>query len=751
MPLCLPSASSAAYAKMAWTTLASSPHASLQQRRVSKVSRHLSSLVSRSGGPLFRVVLTNNAVVARADTAEEAWKDWRLFQAAVEKQLPPGLESKAESAAFLADRVHAIVSKPPQRREIPPSQPAAEAYAAAAGYPGSDDEAKRQGGGGGLSPEEEEAVRAAHQEDEEWLLHDASAPSSGSSSLAPLLAEDDTVRGRLFPVPLARIPTEERWAVAGLLATLASAQARRQAGDRSELMWAEFSRQTTRCLGLADDDPDGSRRGAMALLMSSRSGPSPDPSPFLDGIRNRGLALAVSAELAVLAFGGLDSRAQELLREEARLLGASWSDVLRLENLLADRMQLELEEESRLTEGGREKAATSRSVAEMLKVGGLAAGGAFLMAVTGGLAAPAIGAAATSLGFASAAVLGTAHGMLAAATIFGAAGGGLTGYKASRRYADVTEFAFEELSAGDAHAGAGDEDADGGGGVPLLGRGGGPMERHLPVVLAINGFLTRPPRPHAPWAGLDQTHAPDSDVYVVRWESEDLADLGAALESFVGSAVKSYAAREVAMRTIVGGMMAAAAWPVTVLSAATMVDNPFGVVLNKAHKAAPALADALSTRAHGRRPVTIAAVGMGALMAFLALEELARRQEALDREDEPGNELRGIVHDVVLLGAPVDADPARWERVSTVVAGRLVNGFSYADWLLRFAHRAHTGPSGRVAGLAPVKSKSVENYDLSQIVQGHLQYASRVSDIFDEIGFCPGYRSRPLVPVAEAG
>lgn len=39
----------------------------------------------------------------------------------------------------------------------------------------------------------------------------------------------------------------------------------------------------------------------------------------------------------------------------------------------------------------------------------------------------------------------------------------------------------------------------------------------------------------------------------------------------------------------------------------------------------------------------------------------------------PGCE--GVIEDVVLLGAPVDGSGKTWERLSKVVAGKIVNGF----------------------------------------------------------------------------
>jgi hypothetical protein len=39
----------------------------------------------------------------------------------------------------------------------------------------------------------------------------------------------------------------------------------------------------------------------------------------------------------------------------------------------------------------------------------------------------------------------------------------------------------------------------------------------------------------------------------------------------------------------------------------------------------------------------------------------------------PGSE--GIVQDAIMLGAPVTGSKKDWQDISTVVAGRIVNGF----------------------------------------------------------------------------
>eukprot|EP00079_Xenopus_tropicalis_P017521 XP_004917678.1 PREDICTED: transmembrane and coiled-coil domain-containing protein 4-like [Xenopus tropicalis] len=79
----------------------------------------------------------------------------------------------------------------------------------------------------------------------------------------------------------------------------------------------------------------------------------------------------------------------------------------------------------------------------------------------------------------------------------------------------------------------------------------------------------------------------------------------------------------------------------------------------------------------------------------------------------------GIIEDVVLLGAPVEGDADRWEPLTRVVAGRIVNGYCRGDWLLSFVYRSSSAKLN-VAGLQPVllKDRRMVNMDLSSVVRG---------------------------------
>lgn len=61
----------------------------------------------------------------------------------------------------------------------------------------------------------------------------------------------------------------------------------------------------------------------------------------------------------------------------------------------------------------------------------------------------------------------------------------------------------------------------------------------------------------------------------------------------------------------------------------------------------------------------------------------------------------GVIENVCLLGAPVGASAARWERVARIVHGRIINGYSRSDIILGLVFRAKS-LSLSVAGVQKV-------------------------------------------------
>jgi pimeloyl-ACP methyl ester carboxylesterase len=167
------------------------------------------------------------------------------------------------------------------------------------------------------------------------------------------------------------------------------------------------------------------------------------------------------------------------------------------------------------------------------------------------------------------------------------------------------------------------------------------------------------------------------------------------------------------------GLLTALAPTVLVGTAAgLLISNAWAVAMDRAEKAGKVLAGLLMAGGAGERPVTIIAHGMGARLAFHCLLELARHGA------------RGVIQDVVLLGAPVSRVPQRWSMARRVVAGRLINGYSKRDWLLSVL----CWDGGLAAGLAAVEAGAVENVNLSGMVAGHLDYLDKAEEIVGVLG-----------------
>jgi len=354
-----------------------------------------------------------------------------------------------------------------------------------------------------------------------------------------------------------------------------------------------------------------------------------------------------------------------------------------------------------------QKRGDENKVARRWKVGLAGVGGAALIGITGGLAAPlvasGIGAIMGGLGLGAT----TAAGLLGAlaesgvivGSLFGAYGGRMTGKMMDAYAKEVEDFAF----------------------LPLRGskhRETKPEDRRLRVTIGTSGWLTQKEDIITPWRALGR----QSEVFALRWELEALTKLGSSLESVIKSAAWSVAKKEIIARTIFASLMDAL-WPIALLKVSKVVDNPFSVAKNRADKAGLVLADALINKAQGERPVTLIGYSLGARLIYSCLMSLAERRAF------------GLVESVVLIGTPAPSDAAVWRSMRSVVAGRLVNVYSENDYILAFLYRTSSIQYG-VAGIQEVQDvPGIENINVSKMVSGHLRYQYLVGSILEKIGF----------------
>ncbi|CAN1226012.1 Uncharacterized membrane protein F35D11.3 [Linum perenne] len=301
-------------------------------------------------------------------------------------------------------------------------------------------------------------------------------------------------------------------------------------------------------------------------------------------------------------------------------------------------------------------------------IGAAAITGGALMAITGGLAAPAIaagfGALAPTLGtlipvigasgFAAAATAaGTVAGSVAVAASFGAAGAGLAGTKMARRTGSVEEFEFKPM--GDSH-----------------------NQGRLAVGIMISGFIFDEEDFFKPWEGLTD----NLERYALQWESKNLIAISTAIRDWLTSTIASQLMRQGAMLTVMGALMAALYLPTTILAATSFIDSTWTIAIDRTDKAGKLLAEVLLNGVHGNRPVTLVGYSLGARVIFKCLQTLAETERNAE-----------VVERVVLLGAPVAIKNENWGAARKMVAGRFVNAYSTNDWMLGVAFRAKYGIS----------------------------------------------------------
>ncbi|KAF2036292.1 DUF726-domain-containing protein [Setomelanomma holmii] len=354
------------------------------------------------------------------------------------------------------------------------------------------------------------------------------------------------------------------------------------------------------------------------------------------------------------------------------------------------------------------KAAEASQTARKWKVGLASVAGAALIGVTGGLAAPLLAAGVGSVmggiglgATAAAGYLGTLAGStVLVGGLFGAYGARMTGRAMDDYAREVEDFAFIPI-----HRSQDPKHQDN-------------ESRRLRVAIAASGWLRDPEEVSKPWRYIGK----GTEGFALRWELEALIKLGHSLETFVTSAAWGYAKKKIIEQTVFA-TLTAALWPLGLLKIAGVLDNPFSVAKYRAEKAGEVLADALINKVQGERPVTLVGYSLGARLIYSCCQKLAERRAF------------GLIENVVLLGAPCPSDVADWRRIRSVVSGRVVNVFSKQDFILGFLYRTSSVQLG-VAGLQPVVGvHGVQNVDVSELVDGHLQYRYLTGSILRKIGF----------------
>lgn len=176
--------------------------------------------------------------------------------------------------------------------------------------------------------------------------------------------------------------------------------------------------------------------------------------------------------------------------------------------------------------------------------------------------------------------------------------------------------------------------------------------------------------------------------------------------------------------TVLMALMASLQLPLVLTKLAYLIDNPWNVSLARAQAAGLVMADSLRDRNLGNRPITLLGFSLGARVIFSCLKELADKGA------------HGLIQNVYLIGSPIVANKDDYLKARSVVSGRFVNGYCKNDWILGYLFRATSGGIMRVSGLAPIEGiPGLENFDLTELVNGHMDYRAAMPRILREIGW----------------
>ncbi|KAI0374855.1 DUF726-domain-containing protein [Pilatotrama ljubarskyi] len=360
--------------------------------------------------------------------------------------------------------------------------------------------------------------------------------------------------------------------------------------------------------------------------------------------------------------------------------------------------QRAIEEAGKKTEAAREDHARKSKMLRMVGMGVGAVAGGVLIGVTGGLAAPAVGAGvSTVLGWLG--VGGTAVGMLAS----GLAGssvvcGALFGAYGSKRTAAVVgEYTREvrDLAIKAVHE---------------------PKET-MAARLCVTGWLESPDDVTAPWTVFG-----GDDTFALQWEVEALQALSTALVDLIKAQAMQYIKGQIIKQTVLAALLSALS-PLSWMKITKTIDNPWMHTKSLAAKTGKVLGTLLAERVLGNRPITLVGYSLGSLVIFEALQHLASL---------PPSQTLGLIQDVYLFGSPVSTDRAQWAAIRRLAAGRVVNGYGSDDYVLAVLARV-SGMNWGVAGLEPVELQGVENVACDQ-VDGHLKWRGMIGQCLAQCG-----------------
>ncbi|KAE9992486.1 hypothetical protein Vi05172_g5 [Venturia inaequalis] len=404
--------------------------------------------------------------------------------------------------------------------------------------------------------------------------------------------------------------------------------------------------------------------------------------------------------LILIADSTYDSRSRQLLERVGSHLSIDWLDICRFEKRVTDALEMQ-EAASKENWNEDEHMASRKKMARnkrLVFMGLATVGGGLVIGLSAGLLAPVIGAGLAA-GFTTIGVAGTS-GFLAGAggaaivTTTGVLTGGTIAVRAAdRRTGAVQTFEYRPLH----------------------------NNKRVNLIVTVSGWMNgKVDDVRLPFSTVDPIMG---DIYSIYWEPEMLQSMGQTI-SILATEALTQTLQQVLGSTILVALMAAIQLPVVLTKLAYLIDNPWTVSMARADLAGLILADSLTDRNLGARPITLVGFSLGSRVIYACLRELAKKGQT------------SLIQNVYLFGAPIVSSKDEFLKCKTVVSGRFVNGYATNDWILGYLFRATGGGISKVAGLAPIDGiPGIENFNVSEWVPGHMSYRAAMPRLLREVGW----------------
>lgn len=402
--------------------------------------------------------------------------------------------------------------------------------------------------------------------------------------------------------------------------------------------------------------------------------------------------------LVLISDSVYDSRSRTMLERTAKALGITSLEIAQFEKKVTDALEIEEAGEQEWDERDIMERRRKKALRKKYAYVGLATlGGGLVIGLSAGLLAPVIGAGLAA-GFTTIGITGTS-GFLAGAggaavvTTTGAAIGARIGQSGmTKRMGHVKTFEFRPLH----------------------------NHKRVNAIVTVSGWMSgKEDDVRLPFSTIDPVMG---DLFSVLWEPEMLQSMGQTINILATEAL-TQTVQQVLGSTLLVALMASIQLPMALSKLGYLLDNPWNVSLDRAWASGLILADALIQRNLGVRPITLVGFSLGARVIYSCILELSRRGAF------------GLIQDVYIFGAPVVVKKDQLALCRSVVSGRFVNGYSTKDWILGYLFRATAGGLGRIAGLAPISDSGIENFDCTEMVEGHMGYRKAIPKLLTAVGW----------------